>query len=212
MGIFAFAWAAAIVFHFHWLNELPTTLDQFTDAGVVLLALAVLFRPRVGTVFFAMTALQLVTYAIHSPNVSNHYMILTFVNAIIFVGYCAGLARDRRSPSESFEMSLPPVRWMLISIYFWSVCGTGWNVIKLSPRCQRCGEQKGRGPTCWCLLAPDETCLSRRNGIFTKIFGAPRPYSSKPIPLTRGPMASASTSYFGSATTPPPPLRAPMDL
>jgi len=120
LTLFALLWALAVLFHqakwSHWL-ETPASFALSVAAAVVLLRPSSLLR------LCLLAVVQLWKTAEQMPWVSNHVLLMAFVNATILLAFVNVAIRNRLVPAdraELFRAFAPAVRVAVLLVYFWS--------------------------------------------------------------------------------------------
>ncbi|MDQ3935145.1 MAG: HTTM domain-containing protein [Actinomycetota bacterium] len=119
-SIFAFLFAAAVLFH---QNRLSDWEVLSVHALLSLVALAVLLRPSSLPRFAALLVALFVDWAVHMPVVVNHIWAVAVFGAGVLVAAAIALARGRRWPldgGELYERFAPVLRNCVVLVYLFA--------------------------------------------------------------------------------------------
>ncbi len=124
LSVFSFTFAVAVLFHFLAHPVLPyTTITDLIGFLSVFFALLLLIYPR-STLFLCLMALpQIIHYIITSPQGSNHYIMVTFMNVAISLSalYFIGRSSLADNRTEFYNIFASSGRFLLVFMYFFGI-------------------------------------------------------------------------------------------
>lgn len=126
MTVFAWLWASAHLAHMEggWLRHGASLAEQVSSGGVVLVALALLFRPSELRLLAALAAAQVVDAAVVAPFIPNHWTLMGLVN-LVLIGVITPKLWGKLDGAAIRGDIATPVRWGVAVFYlftgFWKL-------------------------------------------------------------------------------------------
>jgi hypothetical protein len=121
LRVFAVAWAIATLFDFGSIHRWDRTVYDFV---LVAAAFATIIRGGTLRPLLLLAAFQLFTTVTRSPWVSNHWLLMGFVNVGLLSAWLILALRARRvqvDPAELYALFAPAGRLCLVLLYFYVV-------------------------------------------------------------------------------------------